>query len=171
MIGLRQGTVKLITYDLSWPEEFAGELGRLRKIFGGDIAIEHIGSTSIPGLTAKPIIDIQVGLPTLDDARRMVPQLIKLGYSYMPERDKPDEVFMPKGPEELRTHYLHLVEMGGPRWNNTLMFRDYLRTHRDARDAYAHLKQELAWRYADNRPAYTDAKAAFITSILDLSGI
>lgn len=169
MIGLRQGTVQLAPYHTSWHEAFMNERRQLRHVFGDSVPIEHIGSTAVPGLTAKPLIDIQVGLHCLADARQFIPQLIELGYHYMPERDKPDEVFMPKGPEELRTHYLHIVETGSLRWNNTLLFRDYLRAHSEVRDEYASLKQHLAQLYADDRPAYTEAKAAFITSVIDVA--
>jgi len=167
MIGLRQGTVELLPYDGTWPSEFAKEADRLGTVFGSDVKIEHVGSTAISGLIAKPLIDMQVGLESLADAKHLIPRLVELGYYYMPERDKPDEVFMPKGPEELRTHYLHIVEIGSERWKNTLLFRDYLRTHSDARDDYARLKQELAQQYGDYRPAYTEAKTAFVASIIE----
>lgn len=167
MIGLRQGTVELVAYDASWPREFLEEANRLRSVFGDDAEIEHVGSTAIAGLPAKPLIDIQVGLASLSDAKRYIPALEALGYHYMPERETSEELFMPKGPVELRTHYLHIVEIGGVRGRNTLLFRDYLRTHPDARDAYAHVKQELAQQHREYRPAYTEAKTAFITSVID----
>jgi len=167
VIGLRQGTVQLSPYDDSWPAEFAKEVELLRGVFGDDIEIEHVGSTAIPGLIAKPLIDIQVGINNLADAKNFIPQLVKLGYHYMPERDKPDEVFLPKGPEELRTHYLHVVEIGSVRWKNTLLFRDYLRTHSDERDEYARLKRELAQQYGEYRPAYTEAKTVFVASVIE----
>lgn len=167
MIGLQQGTVQLLPYDDTWSTEFATEAELLRGVFGNDVEVEHVGSTAIPGLVAKPLIDIQVGIKILADARKFIPRLEKLGYHYMPERDKPDEVFMPKGPEALRTHYLHIVEIGSERWKNTLLFRDYLRTHSDARDEYAELKQALAQQYGNYRPAYTEAKTAFVASIID----
>jgi GrpB-like predicted nucleotidyltransferase (UPF0157 family) len=167
VIGLRQGIVQLSPYDDSWPAEFTKEAELLRGVFGNDIEIEHVGSTAIPGLIAKPLIDIQVGIKHLADARGFIPRLVALGYHYMPERDKPDEVFLPKGPVELRTHYLHIVEIGSVRWKHTLLFRDYLRAHNDVRHEYARLKQELAQLYGDYRPAYTEAKTVFVASVID----
>lgn len=167
MIGVKQGTVRLEQYDATWPKAFADEEKILRKVFGLKLPIEHVGSTAIPGLLAKPLIDIQVGLPQLHEATQFIAHLEQLGYTYMPERDKADEVFLPKGPMSNRTHYLHIVEKGSERWINTLTFRDYLRAHEGARNEYAALKQQLALQYADDRYKYTEAKTQFIKDILE----
>lgn len=167
MIGVKRGTVRLEQYDATWPKAFADEEKNLREVFGADLPIEHIGSTAIPGLLAKPLIDIQVGLPRLHEATRFIPYLEQLGYTYVPERDKADEVFLPKGPTSNRTHYLHIVEIGSKRWINTLTFRDYLRAHEGARDEYAALKQRLVLQYANDRYTYTEAKTKFVEDILE----
>lgn len=170
MIGVAQGTVRLEPYDPNWAAEFRDEKQRLQAIFGSDAIIEHIGSTAIPGLLAKPLIDILVALPHLSDAKKYILALEQHGYSYMPERDKDDEVFMPKGPSKHRTHYLHMVELYGERYTNTLLFRDYLRRHPSALSEYATLKSDLATKYANDRYAYTDAKTQFVSAILEKAG-
>ncbi len=165
MIGLARGTVSLVDYDDSWPHEFASEQDNLATHIGG-LPIEHIGSTAVPRLAAKPIIDLMIGVRDIAQAAELVTTLVPLGYHYMPERVTSDEIFMPKGDEILRTHYLHIVPMASQRWRDTLAFRDYLRTHADARTEYARLKRQLTDAYADDRYTYTEQKSDFIRSVL-----
>lgn len=165
MIGLQRGTVQVVPYDPNWPVLFEQEKQRLHTIFG-DADIQHIGSTAVPGLAAKPLIDIMVAVGRLADFKRYIEPLQKNGYEFMPERVFKDRIFLPKGPREQRVYHLSLVEKGSAQWVQTLRFRDYLRTHAEARTAYQVLKQELAQRYANNRAAYTQAKEAFIANSL-----
>lgn len=168
-IGLKRGTVKVIDYDPNWPKEFEAEKQRLLATFGNEIlAIEHIGSTSIPGLAAKPIIDIIVAVKSFDDLPKFIDILQKLDYEYMPERMFNDRKFFPKGSQENRTHHLSLVLQDDPeQWTKPISFRDYLRTHEAERNEYAKLKTNLAEQYADDRATYTKLKDDFFQSIFN----
>jgi GrpB-like predicted nucleotidyltransferase (UPF0157 family) len=167
-LGVPRGTVILKDYDPEWRDLFEQEKELLEKTFGTRIlAIEHIGSTAIPGIPAKPIIDINVAVSSLDDIDDFIVGLQKLGYEYIPERRFPDRQFFPKGPAELRTHHLNLVELDSETgWRNELLFRDYLRSHEDARSKYADVKRKLAALYANDRDEYTEQKGEFIMGII-----
>jgi GrpB-like predicted nucleotidyltransferase (UPF0157 family) len=167
MIGLQRGTVTLAEYDPAWTNEFEQEKRLLQQVFKDRVlAIEHIGSTAVPGLAAKPIIDIEVGLCKLDDYKELVPLVEALGYHFMPDRIFDEYVFMPKGPEERRTHYLHFAAVGSNEWNNVIHFRDILRANPKIRDEYAAIKSELAAANANDRSTYTTRKAEFICQVL-----
>ena len=157
----------LVDYDPNWPTLFEQEKARLIATIGSHIVqIEHIGSTAVPGLAAKPIIDILVGVRQLADATPCVRPLVQeLGYQYVPEFeiDIPERRYFRRGMP--RTHQIHLVETDSAFWRRHLAFRDYLRTHPADVDAYAELKQALAIRYRDDRAGYTDAKSHFIQAI------
>ncbi len=168
--------IVIADYDPSWPAQFETEAARLRAALGltengGLITrIEHFGSTSVPGLAAKPVVDLLVGARSIDAARQnAVPILSDMGYAYW--SDNPNDaahLFFVKGlpPAPRRTHHIHLVKPNSPMWER-LLFRDYLRAHSDARDAYAALKRDLAVRFTDDREAYTQAKTEFIQSIME----
>lgn len=168
-IGLKRGTVKIVAYDPNWQNEFEAEKRRLLEAFGDKIlAIEHIGSTSIPKLAAKPIIDMVAAVASFDDLPEFIDGLQKLGYEYMPERMFNDRKFFPKGSQENRTHHLNLVLQDDPeQWTKPIAFRDYLRTHEAERERYAKLKTKLAEQYADDRATYTKLKDDFFQSIID----
>ena len=168
-LGLQRGTVRLEEYNLEWPKLFAKEKRLLLQTFGDRIiAIEHIGSTSIPGLIAKPIIDINIAVESLGDILDFITKLQELDYEYIPERRFSDRQFFPKGPPEKRTHHLNLVEITSDTgWKNQLLFRDYLREHEDVRNAYAKLKKELAEKYSDNREEYTERKSPFVIAVIE----
>lgn len=167
-LGLQRGTVEVVAYDPQWAEEFAHERQRLLDALGDRVmAVEHIGSTSVPGLAAKPIIDMALAVKTFDEVERMIQPLGQLGYEYMPERMFADRKFFPKGPHENRTHHLNFVLLDDPvQWTQPLAFRDYLRTHPRERDEYAQLKHNLAAAHGDDRAEYTARKHAFIQAIL-----
>lgn len=167
-LGLQRGTVKLVPHDPEWARLFEKERDILLEIFGDKIlAIEHVGSTSIPGLPAKPIIDIFAAVASLDNIDTFIQKLPTLGYEYIPERRFSDRQFFPKGPAECRTHHLSLVEITSETgWKNHLLFRDYLRKTADAREEYAILKRRLAEMYADNRGEYTEHKSSFVMKII-----
>ena len=165
-MGLAVGKVKLETYNKEWAKQFEAEKCLLMKIFGEDTPIEHVGSTSIPGISAKPIIDIAIGLDKLEDFetfRKIFES--KPEYSIKDDSDK-DEVLIRKGPEENRTHFIHISEKDSPRFKNYIKFRDYMREHAEARVQYENLKKELAEKFADDRKSYTAAKAEFINEII-----
>lgn len=166
-IGLKRGTVALMPYQETWPKLFSEERQRLLEAFNGEVTdIEHIGSTSIPGLAAKPLIDMMAVIDSLGSYQQYLEPLQALGYEFMPERVFDDRVFLPKGAREQRTHHLSLVLKDSPQWVNSLLFRDYLRTHPEARKEYQELKLSLVTSYADDRAAYTKEKSAFIENII-----
>ena len=164
-VGLTRGTVLVADYDPEWPARFAEERARLTAALDGvPAAIEHVGSTAVPGLAAKPVIDVAVGRPPESDLEPYVRAFTGLGYEYKGENGIPGRHFFGLG--QPRTHHLHLVEFGGELWRAHLAFRDHLRRHPERAAAYAALKRDLATRFPDDRVAYTDAKAPFITEIL-----
>lgn len=165
-MGLKVGTVRLEDYNPEWKNSFELEKIVLSNIFK-DIAlsIEHVGSTSIEGLSAKPIIDMLVIIKTFSDFENVRYYFEKEPYSI--KLDSPeDEILIRKGDETNRTHFIHVVELGSDRQINTLLFRDYLRENKDAVLEYENLKKELAIKYANDRKMYTASKNDFIQGIL-----
>ncbi len=160
--------VIVVDYNPQWPERFAEEAGALRQAIGdGLVAIEHVGSTAIPGLAAKPIIDILVGVQTLARGEAAVPALEALGYEYRGENGIPGRLYFRKGLVQFqRTHHLHLVELGHEQWAPMLSFRDYLRTHSEEARQYEVLKRGLAVQFRDDRRAYTNGKEEFVRAVL-----
>lgn len=144
--------------------EILGRCGRLIK------AIEHIGSTSVPGLAAKPIIDIMAGVESLGDAAPLVAPLAAVGFEYVPKDGQPDRLFFRRGERGAGTHHLHVVELGGEEWLRHLLFRDRLRADEGKAREYERLKKELAAAHAEDRYAYTEAKSPFINRVLACGG-
>lgn len=161
--------VVIAAYDPSWPEIFAGEAWAIQQALGDVlVGIEHVGSTSIPGLSAKPIIDIVVSVTSLAEGTAAVPALEMLGYDCRGENGIPGRLFFRKGLIEFkRTHHLHLVEAGHEQWKSMLAFRDYLRSHPGDARRYEELKRTLAEKFRDNRAAYTNGKADFVQAVLE----
>lgn len=155
--------IELVDYDPNWPAKFAAErellLGSLQPWLYGPI--EHVGSTAIPGVRAKPVIDIMVGVETLPASRSAIPVLEKLGYQYWSYRTEVMH-WLCKPSDEFRTHHLHLIPLDSELWRSRLAFRDFLR--RDAATAarYVALKDELAASYRNDREAYTEGKTEFV---------
>jgi len=169
MLGLPKGTVKLEPHSERWRQLFDEEAARIRAAIGEVVAtIEHIGSTSIGGIAAKPIIDIAVGVEKIADGARCVRPLENTGYEYRGEHGIAGRFYFVKG--EPRSHHLHMVEMGSDFWRSHLLFRDYLRENQTIAEEYENLKKELAKRYAENREAYSNGKAAFIENVLKIVG-
>jgi GrpB-like predicted nucleotidyltransferase (UPF0157 family) len=163
--GLAQGTVQLAEWTPRWAELFAEEAARLRAALGDlAVGIEHYGSTSVPGLLAKPLLDILVGGPEATDAAPYVAALAPLGYDYSPRAGVPDHLVFGRG--RARTHLVHVVRHGGEAWHRALAFRDALRADPALRDSYAALKRELARRHGGERNQYTAAKSAFVERVL-----
>jgi GrpB-like predicted nucleotidyltransferase (UPF0157 family) len=167
MIGLPTGVVNVLPYTAGWQRLFGEEQARLWAAIGAYVLdIQHIGSTSVPGLAAKPIIDIGVAVADFEEAVRCIQPLVDLGYRYLGENGIPRRHFFVKG--EPRTHNLHMNEIHSSDWLKTIRFRDYLRRHPDAAVAYAEIKLRLAQQYATDLAAYQDGKDAFIKHVLDL---
>jgi GrpB-like predicted nucleotidyltransferase (UPF0157 family) len=133
------------------------------------VAIEHMGSTAVPGLGAKPIIDIMVAIHRLALAERCIEPLASINYEYVPEYEvvMPFRRYFHKGPQHARTHHLHMVEYDSDFWRRHLLFRDFLRAHKAVARQYYHLKKELAARFGTDREAYTEAKTSFIEAIVE----
>jgi GrpB-like predicted nucleotidyltransferase (UPF0157 family) len=170
MLGLRRGSVQLVLYNPAWATLFEAERARLHHALHPDaLDIQHIGSTAVPGLAAKPILDL--GIAVADEAivTACVPRLVALGYVYQGYRGADQGHFFDLGPEHHLTHYLHMLLISDSGWRSYLRFRDYLRAHPAARDAYQQLKQKLATQHAADRAAYSAAKATFIQHTLAAS--
>src|SRR4028118_948992 len=165
--------VYIVAYDPSWPTLFAQERNRLFETVRQWIEeVEHVGSTAIPGLDAKPVIDLMVGLKSMADASSCVEPLTNLGYSYWAEGAQPHHHLFVRFVDptmSARTHNLHLVEAGSRYWKDRLPFRDHLREHPETPARHGRLKYELARRYRDDREAYTRAKADFVSGIVRLA--
>ena len=130
--------------------------------------IEHIGSTAVPGLASKPIIDIMAGVESLEASRPAIAVMPKLGYCYFPY--KPDELhWFCKPSDEVRTHHLHLITFESKLWQERIEFRDALRNNTKIAQEYAALKQTLSEEHRHDREAYTEAKSQFIASVLHRS--
>jgi GrpB-like predicted nucleotidyltransferase (UPF0157 family) len=157
-------------YDPSWPTRYELEKSLILGAVGPyAAAVEHIGSTSVPGLAAKPIIDILVGLNDLADAQWCIEPMERTGYEYVPEYEVqlPDRRYFrrPPGEEVVRKYHVHMVEVGGAFWTRHVLFRDYLRAHPEAAAEYADLKRRLAAEYGSDMAGYTDAKTDFIRAV------
>lgn len=166
MLGLPSGQVLVVPYDPMWPTAFDTERERIVEACSAvAIAVEHVGSTAVPGLSAKPILDIMIGIPSDQDGVRLVPFLEELGYFYKGENGIPGRHYFTLGTP--RTHHIHMVRQQGEIWEKHLLFRDHLRTHIKDRDEYAALKQVLSGRFPTDRLRYTESKNELIQRILE----
>ncbi|MCA1749067.1 MAG: GrpB family protein [Parasphingopyxis sp.] len=163
--------VTIVEPDSRWPRRFEEERARLETAIAPEerLAIEHFGSTAVPGLAAKPIIDILLAVPDLDAARAAFPgRLAPLGYVFWADNPKRDRLFFVKGMPPHgrgRTHHVHVCERPGEMWDR-LAFRDWLRSHPTDARLYEQLKRDAATRFPTDREAYTAAKDEFIGSIM-----
>lgn len=149
-----------------WRESFEKEVKRLKKLFGKDaFDIKHIGSTAIPGIPAKPVIDMGVIVPSLQKAEKLIAALKKIGYAKK-EENRRDRLFFTRGSERRRTHYLHIGEAGSGYVEDMILFRDYLRKHKSAAKRYSELKEKLAEKYQNTREIYTAKKEKLIKEIV-----
>jgi GrpB-like predicted nucleotidyltransferase (UPF0157 family) len=161
--------IEMVDYDREWPRLYQKEQAILAKAFSPfHPHIEHIGSTAVPGLCAKPIIDIMVGLPVLEGADRYVPLVRPLGYVHVEQEDEKGRVFFRKGMP--RTHHLHIVAFGGEDWHGHLAFRELLREDPDLRGRYAELKRHSAKMHREDREAYVRSKQGFIQDAVRKAG-
>lgn len=161
--------VRLAPYDGNWPAFFAAERARLVSLFAADLrALEHIGSTAVLGMPAKPIIDLLAGVESMVVADRLFEQVLLHGYTTSRAFNEmlPDRRWFMRSLNGQRTHHLHLVVFESPTWYRHLLFRDRLRSNATLAQSYARLKSELAARFEHDREAYTDAKSEFISSVL-----
>ena len=163
--------LEIRAYDPRWPAAFEAERERLARGLGEQARrIDHHGSTAIPGMAAKPIIDIQISVDTLQPLPSYAAPLAALGYRHRPSADDAVCPFFHRPHEWPHTHHVHVVAAGGLEERRTLAFRDYLREHPDVAREYAALKKRLAQGTdasdADAREAYARAKTAFVEAVL-----
>ncbi len=167
-LGLESGSVRLVEYDERWPALFNAERRRILHHCGPlPVIVEHIGSTSIPGMCAKPVLDMLAGRPRGTSTAEYVEALTGAGYVYRGERGVPGREFFRRG--DPRMFHVHLVEEGGLLWRDYLGFRDYLRANPDAAREFAASKRELAARFPRDREAYLNAKSPHVEDILRLA--
>ncbi len=164
---IKAAPVVITDYSNQWPILFAAEYADLLSIFP-DCTIEHIGSTAVPGLAAKPIIDIIIGASSLVEIEGCIQQLALLGYEYFPHHEHvlPQRRFFNKAASDSPACHIHAVVKDTPFWLNHLAFRNALLANTELVTQYAQLKQRLATEFREDRAAYTDAKAPFIQSVL-----
>lgn len=160
-------TVEVVDADPAWPLLFAEEHRRLARALPAAVLIEHVGSTSVAGLAAKPTIDILVVVAPAE-LPGAIPVLRSLGYQYVPASfaDDPDHAFLHRLRRGKRTHHLHLVSAASPLPDRYLLFRDYLRAHPDAAARYESVKRELAARYPTDRDRYVVEKPTVVVELL-----
>jgi len=169
-LGLESGTVRVVPYDSEWPALFSSEAQRLRDRFASadlTIAIEHTGSTAVPGLAAKPILDILAGYPPGSRVEEYTRLLVEAGYVHRGEQEIPGREFFRRG--NPRAYHVHLTAVDSAFWRDHITFRDRLRQSAEVRDAYAALKQDLTARFPRDREAYIDAKGPFVKKVLGAS--
>lgn len=160
--------VNLSEHNAEWENQFECERKRIIEVIGDKIVgIEHIGSTSIKGLKAKPIIDIMVGVDNLSTVTNFVVPLSKIEFEYIPKPELTDRRFFRKGLRGRGSCHLHICEMNSREWVEKLIFRDYLRKHPQVVKEYALLKSELAIKHKYDRPTYTQQKEPFIKDIIE----
>ena len=170
MIGLERGTVRLCDHEIEWEAEAARTIDRLRGILGGVICgIEHVGSTSIKTIKAKPIIDIALAVENFEDILDYEAELLAQGFYYRPDNNTPTQMLFAcgdfyDGSGSLQTHFIHVVIYGSREWQDYLNFRDYLNTNPRVAKEYESLK--IALSQTCSRAEYTQSKADFIARIL-----
>ncbi|MEH2083139.1 MAG: GrpB family protein [Nostoc sp.] len=162
--------VNIVEYDPCWQTLFTEEAERIWQALGNDfvVEIEHIGSTAVPGMAAKPVIDIMVGVRSLEDEKSAILALESLGYVYWRENPDPRRMFFVKGMPpygKQRTHNIHIVEINSEFWERKL-FCDYLRKHPEEAKRYEVLKRDLAASFRSDREAYTNGKNEYIRAVM-----
>lgn len=158
--------IEIEDYNKRWPEAFEKERRSISQVLGAlALDILHIGSTAVPGMAAKPIVDILVAVEHIDSGAECVSKLVEVGYRYVPQDEDPDRIFLYKGMP--RTHHVHIVRYGSPTYHKHVAFRDYLMCHEEVRDKYRQLKKDLASRFRNDRKAYVEGKTIFIEKVTE----
>lgn len=169
MVGLERGTVELEPYRDEWRDLYKNEVQRLKGNASNRFRdFEHIGSTAIEGMPAKPVIDILALVEDLSDAKSLIPVLEDHEYEHRPGGVE-GRVFFAKGPRANRTVYLSIAEQESDFYDEKIAFRDYLREHSETAEEYASLKKRLAKQYPESREEYTAEKDKYIQDILDVA--
>jgi GrpB-like predicted nucleotidyltransferase (UPF0157 family)/GNAT superfamily N-acetyltransferase len=158
--------VRIVEYDAAWPVLAESELRRIKDALGGPAPrLEHVGSTAVPGLAAKPIIDLQLSVDSLEPRHRYAEPLQALGYLFVPTPESPDYHFFAKPAERPRTHHLHVCEVQSEHEFRHLAVRDFLRAHVAEAERYAELKRELVLGGPQDRLAYIAGKEAYVAAL------
>ena len=163
----REAPVKVVAYDSLWPDKFRAEEQYVSQAISGWLVanIEHVGNTAVPGLVAKPVIDLMAPVGSLEASRPAIDFLVQSGYTYFPYKADVMHWFC-KPSAAYRTHHLHLVPFGSSLWHDRLAFRNALIESPALSAEYAALKQALAKKYEFDREAYTEAKGPFVERVL-----
>lgn len=160
-------SVIIVDYDPQWPQMYEEERARILAAIGDYVDdIQHVGSTAIPGMAAKPIIDMVIIVSSLVVVEHCVTPLEQLGYTYMGENGIPARHFFVKWADGRRVAHIHMMQADHIEVNREMLFRDYLRQNAQDAQEYAELKKSLAAQYRDDRGSYTDGKASFVEAIL-----
>jgi len=171
-IGLQRGTVQIVPYNPKWKLLYKEESLFLHKILEGYIAeIEHIGSTAIPGIVAKPIIDIALAVKDISKVQKIIEIMEFNGYIYRGEiiLGIPDRYLFVKGSEDFRTHHIHLMPLTHFQWETHLLFRDYLISHPETAIEYQNLKLSLKQQFPNDRAGYLEGKSSFIVNVIEIA--
>lgn len=167
-MGLKVGEVRLEKWSPKWRDNFEIEKRNLERIFGElAISIQHVGSTSVEELSAKPIIDIAVGVKELSDFEKVRGEFERLTDYSVKLDNAPGEILVRRGPEEDRVAFIHVMEQTGERMRQTIQFRDILNDDLKVRSEYEKLKIDLAKKFPHDRKSYTAAKNNFIQGVLN----
>jgi GrpB-like predicted nucleotidyltransferase (UPF0157 family) len=165
LLGLQRGVVQLTSYRAEWVALFAQEKQRVLAAIGAHILdIQHVGSTSIPGMPAKPVLDIAVAVRSFEEAIVCIAPMEELAYRYRGQLGIPNRHYFVKG--EPRTHQVHMLERHGTEWERMLLFRDFLCAHPPEAAEYAALKYRLAAAYPTDVEQHTNSKSAFIEDVI-----
>jgi len=158
--------IQVVPYDPMWPARFRAEALRLRSLLGDNaVAFHHIGSTAIPEIMSKPIIDILVEVRDLAGVDALDEKMKRHGYLPKGEFGIPGRRYFRKGTDTQHTHHVHIFQTGDPHIERHIIFRDYLRAHPDEAQAYSRLKEELARKFPEDAEGYMDGKEGFIQEI------
>ena len=167
MIGLERGTVKLVPHQKEWVDSAGKIMEELRHLLGDAVTdIQHIGSTAIPSIHAKPIIDLAVAVRDLEDILPYV-EVLKQHHIIFRGEIITGEILLVIGSDEVRTHHIHIVRWNGTEWNNYINFRDYLNAYPEKAVLYDTCKQRLAMRFSGDRKKYTAGKEETIQCLLE----
>jgi GrpB-like predicted nucleotidyltransferase (UPF0157 family) len=158
--------VRIVDYDPAWPALAAAEIARVEAALGEvAVRVDHVGSTAVPGMAGKPIVDLQVSVAELEPTERFARPLEGLGYLFAPDPESPDFHFFGLPAERPRTHHLHVCAAGSEHEHRHLALRDYLRGHPDEAAGYAALKRELVATHPEDRLAYIEGKADHVAAL------
>jgi GrpB-like predicted nucleotidyltransferase (UPF0157 family) len=158
--------IVIVDHDPAWAHSAQAEMRRIAGALGAvAVRIDHVGSTSVPGLAAKPIVDLQVSVPDVEDLEAYVGPLERLGYRFVPDPQSPDFHYFALPARRPRTHHVHVCQAGSDHERRHLALRDFLRAHPDEAAAYEAVKRDVAARHPRDRLAYIAGKDAYVVAL------